>query len=79
VFISFNHNWILGVVGCWQGAGEAGRKPKVSTQKSPHTSELILILWAKKIAQTPKHLSVLKFTTRPSSFKKSIIDLILPE
>jgi hypothetical protein len=33
----FYQNLILGVVGCWQGAGEAGRKPKVSTQKSSQT------------------------------------------
>jgi hypothetical protein len=34
--IFLNQNWILGVGGCWRGAGEAGGKlslTKVSTQK----------------------------------------------
>jgi hypothetical protein len=33
----FYPNWILRVVGCWRGAGAAGRKllkPNVSTKKS---------------------------------------------
>jgi hypothetical protein len=53
--------WIVGVVG-----GYAKKDP---TRKAHIRRELVLLLWAKKIAQTPNYGFVGKITARPSSLK----------
>jgi hypothetical protein len=57
--------WIVGVIG--------GYAKKYPTRKSHIRRELVLLLWAKKIAQTPNYGFVGKSTARPSSLKLAII------
>ncbi len=51
--------WIVGVVG--------GYAKKYPTRKAHIRRELVLLLWAKKIAQTPNNGFVGKITARPST------------
>ncbi len=53
--------WIVGVVD--------GYAKKYPTRKAHIRRELVLLLWAKKIAQTPNYGFVGKITMRPSSLK----------
>jgi hypothetical protein len=53
--------WIVGVVG--------GYAKKYPTRKAHICRELVLLIWAKRIAQTPNYGFVGKITARPSSLK----------
>jgi hypothetical protein len=57
--------WIVGVVG--------GYEKKDPTRKAHIRRELVLLLWAKKIAQTPNYGFVGKITARPSSLTLSCL------
>jgi hypothetical protein len=60
-------------VGLWVslvgGRGGMNYAKKYLTRKAHIRRKLVLVLWAKKIAQTPKYGFVGKITVRPSSFK----------
>jgi hypothetical protein len=57
----------VGVVG--GGQRRNAIKKKYPTRKANIRRKLVLLHWAKKIAQTPKYGFVGKITARPSSFK----------
>ncbi len=59
----------MGVVGRAGAEEERNMQKKYPTRKANIRRKLVLVHWAKKIAQTPKHDFVEKITARPSSFK----------
>jgi hypothetical protein len=66
-FLMKTESWILGVVG--EGQRRNAISKKYPTRKGHTRRKLVLLNWAKKIAQTPKYGFVGIITARPSSFK----------